>query len=70
MSNIIWNSLNNDDELYMEDLGNGLDLNEIENFITLNYIFDDINEFLLNISKEFREIKNKDYEPNSIYAEF
>lgn len=60
MSDIIWNSLNDDD----------MHVNEINKFIILNSIFNDTTEFLLNISKEFREVKNKNYEPNSIYAEF
>ena len=45
-------------------------INEITNFIAINALFENTNEFLLNISKEYREVKNRDYEPNSIYAEF
>ena len=61
INNIIWVTMN--DELH-------LCVNEITNFIAINALFENTNEFLLNISKEYREVKNRDYEPNSIYAEF
>lgn len=61
INNIIWVTINDDLDLCV---------NEISNFIAINRLFEDTNEFLLNISKEYREIKNRDYEPNSIYAEF
>ena len=61
INNIIWVTINDDLDLCV---------NEIRNFIAINRLFEDTNEFLLNISKEYREIKNRDYEPNSIYAEF
>jgi len=61
INNIIWLILNGDLDLYV---------NQIRAFIVINDILEDTNEFLLNICKEYREVKNRDYEPNSIYAEF
>lgn len=61
VNNIIWVTLNDELDLCVD---------EITNFIAINRLLENTNEFLLNISKEYREVKNRDYEPNSIYAEF